>query len=262
MLPFLLDHTNFIEFLSVYELSQLRETCVMVKDQLKTLLHPHTTWIQKCRFCDSNTLWEINNTDASCYKPETERWIAIYWNKKLPSIVPHTFWSYFSKFMKGYMTLSKFEQWCQYNQEPLFFYNNIKKFEIRMRIDIMGTFVHDENFFPNELQNIDEFISVGVSIINTKNIHDGILGLNSFSIGWHSDDGNIYLDSLVIGGCGCSFGKGDVVEVIVDYLNGMLLFEKNFKLVYIYELSGEFLCNPLLFSVVCKTKNSIFFDIQ
>lgn len=264
MLNELICNTDLFEFLTKHELSQLRGTNLFLKIFIDKISDPkdYPTWLQKCRYCNPNELWEINKCPISCYRPKQKKWVMIYWHKKLPSIIPREFWNYFSKFLKGYMTLSKFENWHPFQQKPLLFPNNKSKWEVRMRVDIVGTFIHnEEDDYPEELRNIDEFVSVGVSIISTQDIHEGILGLNSFSIGWHSDDGCLYMDSLMINQ-GVSFGKGDLVEVVLNYSSGMLLFEKNSQLIHIHELSGEFLCNPLLFSVSCKTMNSLFFSIK
>lgn len=264
MLHYLIYNTDISEFLTFYELTQLRGTSLVLKKFIDKFSPPRSyTWIQKCRFCDPNILWEIDNCpNVSCYKPQRKKWVMMYWGKKLPSIIPPAFWNYFMNFFKGYMTLSKFENWHPFHQKPLFFPHHSSKWEIRMRVDIVGTATHnDEDDYPEELRNIDEFLSVGISLLNAKNIHDGILGLNSFSIGWHSDDGNLYMDSLLINHRVECFGKDDQVEVIVDYSGGMLLFKKNSQLVHLYELSGEFLCNPLLFSISGKTMNSLFLSI-
>jgi hypothetical protein len=264
MLVDLVQNTNLLDFLTQYDLSQVRGTSRVLKTFIDNISQPRTyTWIQKCRFCNPDMLWEIDHCpNVSCYKPPRKKWVMMYWSRKLPSIIPPSFWNYFMNFVKGYMTLSKFETWHPFQKEPLWFPCHCPRWEIRMRVDIIGTSSHnEEDDYPEELRNIDEFLSVGISLVSTRNIHDGILGLNSFSIGWHSDDGNLYMDSLLIHQGGEGFGKDDQVEVVVDYFSGMLLFKKNSQVVYLYELSGEFLCNPLLFSVSGKTMNSIFLSI-
>lgn len=264
MLEDLVQNTNLLEFFTQYDLSQLRATSLVLKTYIDKIIYPHTyTWIQKCRFYDPNLLWNIDHSPhVSYYKPQRKKWVMMYWNKKLPSIIPPSFWNYFMTFVKGCITLSKFESWHSFHKQPLWFPCHCPQWEISMRVDIVGTSTHnEEDDYPEELRNIDEFISVGISMMMTDSIQDSILGLNSFSIGWHSDDGNLYMDSLLIRQGEQGFGKDDQVDVMVDYFRGVLVFKKNTHVIHHYELSGEFLCNPLLFSVSGKTMNNIFLRI-
>lgn len=262
MLNYLIDNTDLLEYLSLHDLSEIRQTRLCLKHHIdKRICLNNTNWIQKCRMYNPNDLWEINGKMASCYKPLRNKWIMIYWQKKLPSIVPKPFWNYFLQFMKGFVSLYKFQQWCHFEQIPLILPNKKEKWEVKMKMEIVGASIHNNNEeYPEELRDIDEFIAVGITLHRTRDIKNGILGLNSFSIGWHSDDGIIYMDSLMIDK-GELFGKGDKIELILDYQNGILMFSKNSKLVYYHELSGEFICNPLTFSVSCRTMNSLFLSI-
>ena len=128
-------------------------------------------------------------------------------------------------------------------------------------MEIVGSHIHrPDNENGGHFKDIDEFVSVGISTMHTEHIQDSILGLNSFSIGWHSDDGNIYMDSLVLSE-GLLYGAGDTVDVRVNYGSGTISFEKNNHVVYEHELSGDFLSQPLSFCVVSKTLNTLFFQI-
>lgn len=261
MLEYLLSQTNLKDFLSNWELSQLRQSCRLLKEILDKRVYP-LTWVQTCRFCDPNVLWHhiMDRRMVSCYQPQILDWVVICWGDKLPSIIPSPFWSYFLRFMKGYVSMTQFRMWGKYTPHPVTFPDRSSRWQIGMKMEIVGNSFHNEEFYPEELKDIDEFISIGVSIYQPQHIHESILGLNQHSMGWHSDDGNIYMDSLLIGEAS-QFGKGDTLVVSVDYYNGLVLFEKNSKLIYIQEISGAFLYNPLLFTVVCKTMNQLFLSI-
>jgi len=261
MLDYLVDHTDFLGYLSVDDLCAIRQTSLCLKYSVEKQTGKRT-WIEKHRMYDPNVLWETNGKLVSCYKPIRNKWVMIYRQKKMPSIVPRPFWNYFLQFMKSFITLYKFQQLCDFQQTPLTMLPNMKqKWEAKMKVEIVGTSAHNqENEYPEELRDIDEFISIGVTFNRTSHIKEGVLGLNPYSIGWHSDDGIIYTDSLTIDK-GALFGKGDKIELIIDYLNGALIFLKNSKLIYFHELSGEFLCNPLTFSVSCRTMNSLFLGV-
>jgi len=153
----------------------------------------------------------------------------------------------------------KFMQWSQFCQMPL--NTPMRKcWEIGMRVEIVGTSMHNHENYPDELKDIDEFVAIGVCIQRSDPVHENICGLNPFSIGWHSDDGGIYMDSLLVDECQ-KFGSGDKVDVVIDYLGGMILFKKNRSFVNCFELSGEFLSHPLIFTVSSTTSNSLFFKI-
>jgi hypothetical protein len=261
-----MDHTDLVlGYLSMYDLAQLRQTCAVWKEWMDN--YPSTattttnyTWIEKCRLCDPDLLWQIDGSMASCHRPIQKQWVIATWQKKLPSMIPKPFWNYLMRIMKGLMSMPQLLRWSSFEQRPLIIPPNQKRWDIRMRVNIVGTAVHDEENYPEELKDIDEFISVGLSIRTIDKIHEDILGLNAHSIGWHSDDGKIYLDSLVVSE-GEPFGKGDEIEITVDYLYGVLMFKKNRRFIYIHELAGDMLSHPLLFGATCRTMNSLFFGI-
>lgn len=263
MLSHLIEHTDFIAFLSRHELSQLRQVSVSLKKGVEQYFYPHTgyTWVEKCRFYDPTVLWRINNVMTSCYTPKKKEWTTAYW-QPLPSVVPTKFWNLLLRFLKPFVSMSNLQKWCNFSQSPLVSPFKRQKWEIGVAIDIVGGAVHnEEDDYPENLNDIDEFISVGVCIHHPENIiEDHIVGLNDFSIGWHSEDGYIYTGSLLVGECE-KYRHGDRVEVILDYANGIIFFRKNNRLVYIYELMGYFLCNPLVFCVSCTTMNKIYFSI-
>lgn len=257
---YLVCQTNMTEFLTKYDLSQLRQACTLLRETIDRQSHPHN-WVHKCRLYDPSTLW---SGQVSCHEPKEgggAEWHVFYWLNKLPSIIPPGFWSYFLRFMKGYVSMTYFQKWNDFTQQPLVLPNRTKRWHIGMRVEIVGDYDHNNAYYPEDLGDIDEFVSVGISLSPTREIQESIiLGLNQSSLGWHSDDGCIYVDSLMVAETS-RFGRGDVVDVIVDYYKGAVMFEKNSRVVYVHELSGEFLCNPLLFSVVCKTMNRLFFHI-
>lgn len=270
MLIDLMEHTDLVlDYLSLYEMAQLRQTCAVWKQWIDKHVCPSTTtttnytWIEKCRLCDPHLLWKMDGKLASCYRPVRKKWVMVTWQKKLPSVIPHQFWNYFMRIMKGFVSMSHFLQWSPFEQQPLVIPPRRKRWEIGMRVDIVGTSVHDEENYPEELKDIDEFLSVGVTLHPLNNIQEDIFGLNAHSIGWHSDDGKIYMDSLVLndGDIG-KFGQGDEVEVILDYSCGILLFKKNGRFLYLHELTGDMLSSPLLFGATCRTMNSLFFSIM
>jgi len=263
MLDYLVDNTDFLEYLSIMDFCVIRQASLCLKYSVEKKVCPREiTWVQKCRMYDSSTLWDMNGKMASCYKPTKTKWLMIYSQKKMPSIIPTPFWNYFLNFMKGFVTLYKFQNWCNFQQIPLTQLPNKKeKWEVKMKMEIIGVSVHNEDEeYPEELRDIDEFISIGVALHRSSNIKEGVLGLNPVSIGWHSDDGIIYMDSLKIDK-GVRFGKGDKIEIVIDYFNGAIMFLKNSRMIHFHELSGEFLCNPLLFGVSCRTMNSLFLSI-
>ena len=133
MLNYLIHNTDLSEFLTQYELTQLRGTSLVLKNFIDKIIYPRGyTWVQKCRFCNPDILWEINHhhEGISCYKPRRKKWVMMYWKKKLPSIIPPKFWNYFESFVRGYMTLSKFEQWHSFHKEMLWFPHHVLKFKI------------------------------------------------------------------------------------------------------------------------------------
>jgi len=264
MLIDLLGHTHvMMDFLSLYELGQLRQTCLVFKEWVDKTIYPSSsyTWVQKCRLCDPHHLWMVDGQEASCYHPIQKKWVMIYWKKKLPSVIPSPFWNYFMRIMKGFVSLSHFQQWCAFEPHPAVIPPRVKRWDIGMVVSIVGTAVHNDENYPTELKDIDEFVSVGVTLRQSEYLQDNILGLNPYSIGWHSDDGKIYMDSLVVNE-GQFFGRGDYTEIVLDYTCGILLFKKNHHLVYLHELTGEFLSNPLIFSATCSTMNNLFFSIM
>lgn len=263
MLDYLIRHTDFLQFLSVVQIGQLREVSHEIKTFIETRQLPVSwSWIEKCRHCDPHTMWNLDGKSISCLDPcGKQEWLTIYWKKKIPSIVPHSFWSYFLQCFKGFMTLSKFQKWRSFHPSPVIFPDRSGRMNVRMRVEIVGSHIHrPDNENGGHFKDIDEFVSVGISTMHTEHIQDSILGLNSFSIGWHSDDGNIYMDSLVLSE-GLLYGAGDTVDVRVNYGSGTISFEKNNHVVYEHELSGDFLSQPLSFCIVSKTLNTLFFQI-
>lgn len=258
----LINHTHLmLQYLSLYDVGSLRQTSWVLKQWVETHMCPTGgTWADTCRFCDRQMMWKIGGMWASCYKPVRAQWVIAYWQKKLPSIIPPPFWNYFMRMMKGFVSMSHFLQWSAFEQRPLIVSPCQKKWGLGMKVAIVGTSTHDAEHYPEELKNIDEFIAVGATLHQTTHIQESILGLNAHSIGWHSDDGNIYVDSLVVDE-GEPFGQGDEVEIIVDYSYGLLLCKKNGRFIYLHELTGEMLSNPLTLGATCRTMNSLFFSI-
>lgn len=258
-LEYLICNTDFLGFLTRTEIACVRISCQQLKDCITSREYPFS-WIQKCRMYDPDMLWDIDGRRSSCYKPTNEMWSTVRLPHKIPSVVPDGFWRCYLRWIKSYMTLTKIQEWSMFVQKPIVWSDGKETWEIGMRMDIVGNSIHNSAFYPEELKDIDEFLSVGVSFSHMTHIHDSIVGLNSFSIGWHSDDGNIYMDCLVVG-CFVRFGKGDRIEVIVDYREGIVIFKKNNVFVFTYELMGEFLNHPLILSATCKTKNTLFFQL-
>ena len=266
LLADLMNHTDLVlGYLSLYDLAQLRQTCSLWKQWMEKYVCPLTTttdytWIEKCRLCDPELLWQIDGNMASCYRPVRKQWIIATWQKKLPSIIPQQFWNYFMRIMKGFVSMPQFMKWSSFEQRPLVMPPHENRWDIGMRVVIVGTAIHDEENYPEELKDIDEFISVGISTQTINKIHEDILGLNGHSVGWHSDDGKIYMDSLVVDE-GETFGRGDEICITVDYSYGVLIFQKNRRFIYIHDLAGGMLSHPLRFGATCRTMNSLFFSI-
>lgn len=254
MLEYMLCHTCLTEFLTMGDLSRLRQVCLGARSQLGH-------WARRCRTYDPDALWDVDRRPASCYSPSSgggeARWFVAYWRSRLPSVVPHAFWGRLFVAIRGFITLPALKAWCWCDQEPAYTTDGGVRWRVSATLDVVGTSRH--HYPPDELKDIDEFVSLGVAWDRPSRLQDAVLGLNASSIGWHSDDGNIYHDSLVVSDAG-RFGRGDRVGVALDYPTGTLLFEKNGRVVYVHELMGDFLCNPLSFGAVCKTKNSIFFN--
>ena len=258
-LEYLVYNTDWVKYLTRLEIACVRTTCRQLKNDIAQLESPFT-WIEKCRMHDADWLWDIDGKLASCYQPYGEMWVVARLPHRLPSIIPAGFWKNFLKWIKSYMSLTKFKEWSMFVQKPIMWRDGRVVWEIGMRMEIVGEFSHNGLYYPEELKDMDEFFSVGVGFSHLTHIHDSIVGLNSFSVGWHSDDGNIYMDSLVVGS-GSRFGKHDRIEVLVDYRDGFVIFKKNNIIVYRYELMGEFLNHPLLLSAACKTRNTVFFQL-
>lgn len=261
MLLDLVGHTDLVlGCLTLHDLSQLRQTCSFLKQWVENSVLPHTqyTWAQKCRLCDPQLLWDIDGKPASCYKPVQKTWAFAYWPRKLPPVVPYGFWNYFMRIMSQFVSMPHLLRWSSFEQCPLVVPPRQRRWEIGMGVSIVGTSEHEEE--PEEWKHIDEFLAVGVALRRSDEIADNILGLNAHSIGWHSDDGKIYMDSFVVEE-GEPFGSGDEVEVVLDYSCGLLLFKKNNRSIYLHELTGDMLSRPLMFSASCRTMNSLFFRI-
>lgn len=261
MMEYLIWNTNWIEYLTGDDLSLLRQTCSNVKQGLERRMHMGD-WVLSHRSIDPTTPWKLNDvhTIVFDYKPSQEKkeWAFLYSLQKLPPIVPHPFWNYFLKFVKGLVSMTTFQKWCQFHQKPLLFPQNRLQYDVELRMEIRGHHTHNYNAYLEDWNDIDEFFSIGVVI--QKNSPD-IVGLDPCSIGWHSDDGNIYMESLVVGKGG-RFCAGDKVSVMIDYVQGLLIFKKNSKWMCVVELSGEFMCNPLNFGIVCKTMNQVHISIH
>ena len=265
MLDYMMEHTDLVGYLSVKELCIMRLVSSSLKDKVEMRRHPHTgyTWIQKCRLLDPKTLWNVENKLASCHEPVFRDWLVAYWTDRLPPVVPSAFWNFFLRIIRGFLSMSCFMRWCpSFQQQPLVLPSGQERWDIVMRLEIVGGYVHDEQEdYPEVLQDMDEFISLGIIKDCPHDIlRNSILGLNGSSIGWHSDDGNFYFDSLMVGE-GEKFGSGDTVEVILDYSYGVVLFKKNGRLIYIYELIGSFLSTPLIFAVSGTSMNNLYFSI-
>lgn len=260
-MEYLIYNTNWVEYLTKDDLSLLRQTGSIVKkcvDRRMCIVD----WVLDHRLMDTSTPWKLNDSPVrvmDAYHPQqwNKEWAFIYWLQELPPIVPPAFWNYFFRFVKGYVSMSTFQKWCQFQQKPLLFPHNKLKFDIEMKVEIVGNHTHNYNVYLEEWNDIEEFFSIGIVI---HHHHPDILGLGSHSMGWHSDDGNIYMDSLVVGKAG-RFGRGDKISLLVDYLQGLAIFIKNAKWMCVLELSGEFMCNPLTFGLVCKTMNQVRFRI-
>lgn len=262
MLLDLMGHTDLVlRCLTMCDLSQLRQTCSFFKKWVEDSIFPNTsyTWIQKCRLCDPKLLWDIDGKPASCYKPVQKTWTIAYWPRRLPPVVPPGFWNYFMRIMSQFVSMTHFLRWSSFGQCPLVVLPRHKRWDIGMWVAIVGTAEHEEE--PEEWKSIDEFIAVGVTLRWSDEIAENILGLNAHSIGWHSDDGKIYIDSIMVQE-GEPFGNGDEVEVVLDYSSGLLIFKKNNRSIYLHELTGDMLRQPLIFGASCRTMNSLFFRIM
>ena len=261
MMEYLIYNTNWVEYLTKDDLSLLRQTASIVKQCVDKRMHV-VDWVLDHRFMDPTIQWKVNDSQDRViddYHPRQEKkeWAFIYWLQELPPIVPPAFWNYFLNFVKGYVSMATFQKWCQFQQKPLLFHKNQLKFDIEMKVEIIGNHTHNYNLYLEDWNDIEEFFSIGIVIHDN---HPDILGLSPCSMGWHSDDGTIYMDSLVVGKAG-RFGRGDKISLLVDYLQGLLIFKKNSKWMCVLELSGEFMCNPLQFGFVCKTMNHVRFSI-
>lgn len=254
MLDYLLCHTPMTDFLTLGDTARLRLVCALARARLGR-------WAEKCRAYDPNAPWDVDGRPASCCgPPDNDKWFVAYWRARVPSVAPLPFWNRLFLAVRDFITLPALRAWCPHEQEPAYAIDNgCVRWRIAATLDIVGTSAHHDAHYPPELSEIDEFVSLGVAHERPPLVQDAVPGLNASSIGWHSDDGNIYHDSLVVSS-GARFGHGDRVGIALDYPTGALLFEKNGRVVYVHELTGDFLCRPLSFGAACKTRNSIFFN--
>lgn len=254
MMEYMLSHTPLIDFLSLGDLSQLRQVCVYARSCVGH-------WGRRCRTCDLDAMWDVDARAATCYAPPGQegKWFVAYWRNRLPAVVPVPFWNRLFLAIRNFITMPALRAWCWFEQEPAYDVDGGVRWRVSATLDVVGASTHHDSHYPPELKDIDEFVSLGVAWECPRRIQDAVIGLNPFSVGWHSDDGNIYHDSLVVSEA-ARFGRGDRVSVALDYPTGTLLFEKNGRVVYTHELAGDFLCNCLSFGAVCKTKNSVFFN--
>jgi len=265
-LIYLFQNTEFISYFNKEELSMLREVDPFLQKIIEKQFYPqlhHYSWLQKCRMYDPHTAWIVNNKLCSCYSPDEKKWTSIYLLKKMPSIIPIKLWSYFFSLCQSFVSLQHFELWHQFIPKPLSSINGNTTWNITMSVDIIGNNdtdvedLEDDDDEEHAVWNlINEFVSVGILIDETEK--NDILGMNDVSIGYHSDDGCIYLSSLIIGRAE-PFGENDQINTTLDYRNGIVYFEKNGVVMFSYKLKGKFLNSPIMMGTTCKTRNLLFF---
>ncbi|GIQ81703.1 hypothetical protein KIPB_002703 [Kipferlia bialata] len=74
---------------------------------------------------------------------------------------------------------------------------------------------------------INAYLGVGLVPTDSTTYHSRLPGWDAGCIGYHGDDGYLFVGSGTGRGYGQRFGMGDTVGVLVDYLRGDVMFTRN-----------------------------------
>jgi hypothetical protein len=149
-----------------------------------------------------------------------------------------------------------FNKVCKYiPKQPIYFINKLSKWKICLHVNVLPPEYPD---YPDDDMYEQYLISVGLC---HSNPNSQLLGSDNNSIGYHSDDGLFYQESLIIGK-GEKYGSCDKITLIIDYENGQVEFEKNKKNMLTHTLRGEFLSNSLYLGITTSTNNFILLHVD
>lgn len=224
-LIFIFQNTEFARFLCVREKAQLRQSCHEVKDLIDSCYN--LTWLQMCRLYHRQSL-----------------------HYYIPSVVPISFWTPFWLWCHMFVTLSLLIKWTGFNPLPASSLHGKARWRVVATVSLVYDIDNVDDEEEEEDDQEDEFISVGVSLASNISCQYGV---SSQSLGYHSDDGLVYMDSLVVAQ-GEPYGVGDEIRVGVDYKRGSIFFQKNNSLVANIPLHGEMLSSPLHMGVQTPDK--------
>lgn len=223
------QNTDFLHFLTMTTKSTLREVsrdlCYLV-DGGKTTSKP---WTHQCR-CIMGKKFTREKSLSPCI---------IHLKTPLPSIIPYSFWTPFWKWCNLFVTMKVYRKWTRFRPFPVF--SPYPVWCVYMAVRIVEC--TDPDFDGGGP------ITLGVYVGDTP---DDQLGLTGSSIGYHSDDGYVYYENLVVGRCP-TFQTGDTVFVGIDYCHGVVHFTKKYDKTYSFPLHGEFLYKPIYFGI-CMDK--------
>ena len=140
-----------------------------------------------------------------------------------------------------FVTLSLFTKWTGFRPLPATTSQGRPRWRVVATVSILP--INEDNLVDTDNEEDDEesFISIGVCIAGRDY---GIHGVESQSLGYHSDDGMIYMESLVVAKAE-PYDVGDEIRVGVDYRRGNIYFQKNRITMAVVPLHGEMLSFPL-----------------
>lgn len=227
MLEAIILQTNLYEFLTRIEQVRLREINTTIRESLFFL---------SIRHCTKEKAWTIVDIGDNAN--------TIYWDDNMPSIAPRSFWPQLFYWCRHLIDLRFMEQWTGFYPRPIMFHS---KECHQIGIDIQGTF--------------NDWISIGI-FWNRDVMQQQYIGMDEYSIGYHTDDNAIYHDSFPI--------QNNVVDqeeelnkitCIIDYMEGTLCFYYNDFLGYTMKLNGDILVCPFYLGVSAPAKTDISYSL-
>lgn len=237
-------NTDILKWLTTKDLYCLRNVCIeMNKIIEKDLLKDY----RKIR---NEGYWYLGEeVPITCYAPSERINTQIFWCDYIPAMIPKKFWNYFTKFFCTFVNMNIMKNWIGFIPKTVNIFNE-EKWRVSMTIYILPSVYYYND--PVEAH----YISIGISTVWCLT-----LGIAENSIGYHSDDGFIYQDALIVGK-GDSYGVGDEIKMTLDYQKGTIEFEKNNILMCLLYLNGKMLRSRLRIGITTNSSHIIFFTMH
>lgn len=227
------QNTDFLEFLSMRDKSELRCVCKDICQKVDSFSSRTLSWKDQCRMV----------VHRKFYRMETGVLSTIHLQPPLPSIAPLVFWGKFWRWCSLFVSLKLLQKWSSFIPSPVFCPEPVWCIHMSVLIDEIPD---RQNQHVNDDDTAVAFpIAIGIFTGEVPRNH---IGLTHYSIGYHSDDGYVCNDGIVIGRLG-KFEKGDIIFVGIDYRRGSVYFCKRGTSPCWFPLHGEFLSSRLHFAV-------------